>query len=650
MCGIAGFLSKSINSDALEATAILMSKRLRHRGPDGDGVWSDPESGLAISHRRLAVIDVSPNGHQPMLSAGERYVIVYNGEIYNHLELRRELENELLATAWRGHADTETMLACIEAWGLEKALSKMVGMFAFALWDRQEKCLTLGRDRFGEKPLYYGWQNGAFLFGSELKALTAHPAFKADIDRNALTLLLRHNCIPAPYSIYEGIFKLPPGNLLRVPASALDKAINPTPYWNFRDVVEQGIAAPFSGSQQEAIGELEQQLLQSVQGQMLSDVPLGAFLSGGIDSSMIAALMQAQSDRPVRTFTVGFDDARYDEAGDARNVAEHLGTDHTELRVQPSDALNLVPDLPQIYCEPFSDSSQLPTYLISKLTRQHVTVALSGDGGDEVFGGYNRYVTARQTWARLQRLPQTARKALAAILLAPSPAFWDRAVSMLPRSMRVSTPGEKAQKLAGVLPLDREDDFYRKLTSHWDDPGSIVIGGTEPATLITDSESWPKTGCFEHWMMAMDARTYLPDDILVKVDRAAMANSLETRAPYLDHRVVELAWRMPLNYKVRGKKGKWLLRQVLRRYVPEELVSRPKAGFAVPLHVWLRGPLRDWAEDLLTEETLRSEGFLRPEPIRKMWAEHLSGQRNWQHHLWTVLMFQAWLEKEGSPV
>ncbi len=353
--------------------------------------------------------------------------------------------------------------------------------------------------------------------------------------------------------------------------------------------------------------------------------------------------MQAQSKLPVRTFTVGFDDAHYDEAAGARKVADHLGTDHTELRVKPSDALNLVPDLPQIYCEPFSDSSQLPTYLVSKLTREHVTVALSGDGGDEVFGGYNRYVTARQTWAKLQRLPRAGRKALAALLLAPPPAFWDRAASILPRGKRPSTPGEKAQKLASVLPLGANTDFYRRLTSHWDDPGSIVIGGTEPGTLITDASSWPSTDCFEHWMMAMDAQTYLPDDILVKVDRAAMANSLETRAPYLDHRVMELAWRMPLEYKVRGNQGKWLLRQVLHRYVPEELVSRPKAGFAVPLHDWLRGPLRDWAENLLAEETLRSAGFIRPEPVRKMWAEHSSGKRNWQHHLWTVLMLQAWL-------
>jgi len=470
------------------------------------------------------------------------------------------------------------------------------------------------------------------------------------VNRDALTLLLRHNCIPAPYSVYAGIFKLPPGHTLRIPYAAHDTSKQQTPesYWQINDVVGAGLEDPFSGSESGAIDEVERQLLESIEGQMLSDVPLGAFLSGGTDSSTIVALMQARSSQPVNTFTVGFDDVHYDEAADAKRVAEHLGTNHTELHVNATDALNVIPELPKIYCEPFSDSSQIPTYLISQLTRQHVTVALSGDGGDEVFGGYNRYIAARHTWARLQTLPGFARRAFASLLLAPPPALWDRLGTLLPRRFQVSTPGDKAQKLAAVLPHSDKNDYYKTLVSHWGDPEKIVIGAHEPATRVTDPKFSPQADCFEHWMMATDSQTYLPDDILVKVDRASMANSLETRAPFLDHRVVELAWRMPLEYKIRDKQGKWLLRQVLHRYVPEELVSRPKAGFAVPLHDWLRGPLRDWAEELLDESKLNQGGYLSAGPVRSMWNEHLSGKRNWQYHLWTVLMLQAWLDDQAT--
>jgi asparagine synthase (glutamine-hydrolysing) len=544
------------------------------------------------------------------------------------------------------------LLACIEAWGVTKTLEKSVGMFALALWDREERSLILARDRMGEKPLYYGWQGDSFLFGSELKALRDHPAFKSNINRDSIALLLRHNCIPAPYSIYNDIFKLQPGHIFRVSFEQDKPREDPQPqaYWRLTDIVHNGIQKPFEGDTSEAIDALEIQLCQSIRSQMLADVPLGAFLSGGIDSSTIVALMQAQSDLPVKTFTIGFSDVNYDEATNAKAVARHLSTEHTELYVSPDDALSVIPELPSIYCEPFSDSSQIPTFLISKLARQHVTVALSGDGGDEMFGGYNRYLMARRVWERMQNMPAFARRGTAAMMRALPPAAWDKVLEVLrpilPKKMRITAAGEKAQKLAGVLAVTDSHEYFRQLTSHWVDPEAVVIGASEPSTLITARDAWPDTDSFEHSMMAMDAQTYMPDDILVKVDRAAMAVSLETRVPLLDQRVVELAWRMPLHLKLQDGQGKWLLRQVLKRHVPTELVQRPKMGFAIPLDGWLRGPLRDWAEALLDEGRLRSDGYFDPEQIRKPWGEHLNGKRNWQYHLWTVLMFQAWLEQQ----
>ncbi|MDI1300848.1 MAG: asparagine synthase (glutamine-hydrolyzing) [bacterium] len=648
MCGFAGFIGSSQSADASRVVSG-MTAAISHRGPDDAGIWVDEAAGLALGHRRLSILDLSPAGHQPMHSACNRYVIVFNGEIYNHLELRSRLSAESKAPAWRGHADTETLLACFAAWGIEKTLQATVGMFALALWDREQKMLTLARDRMGEKPLYYGWQNSLFLFGSELKALKAHPDFRGEVDRNALTLLLRHNCIPAPYSIYKGIAKLMPGHYLNIPVldSAAARLTRPQAYWRMNDAVEQGLANPFTGSAGEAVDLLQAQLGKSIGDQMLADVPLGAFLSGGVDSSTIVALMQAQSRQPVRTFTIGFDEGGYDEAVHAREVARHLGTEHTELYVRPQDALDVIPRLPSMYCEPFSDSSQIPTFLVSQMARQHVTVALSGDGGDELFGGYNRYLSARKVWGKMQGLPLVARHSMAAMLRALPPATWDRLFEMfkplLPRRFHLATPGDKAHKLAAVLALSDGHEFYHQLTSHWSDPASIVIGGHEPQTLLTNPAAWPGTDGFEHWMMAMDAQTYMADDILVKVDRAAMAASLETRVPLLDHRVVELAWRMPLGMKIRNGQGKWLLRQVLYRHVPQALIERPKMGFGIPLDSWLRGPLRAWAEDLLDESRLRQEGYFRPEPVRQMWAEHLSGRYNRQHHLWDVLMFQAWL-------
>jgi len=565
-----------------------------------------------------------------MHSACNRYVIIFNGEVYNHLTLRNKIDKSTASPMWRGHSDTETLLACFSAWGIEKTLQATVGMFAIALWDQNERVLTLARDRMGEKPLYWGWQDGILLFGSELKALKAHPAFKAEIDRNALALFLRHNYIPAPHSIYKGIEKLKAGHYVNIRLHDGADFIQEPPkaYWSMNTAIESGLANPFTGPDKQAVDALEQQLMQSVGDQMLADVPLGAFLSGGIDSSTIVALMQKQSSKPVRTFTIGFEEAGYNEAEHAKAVSKHLGTDHTELYVRPEGALAVIPRLPNIYCEPFADSSQIPTFLVSQLAKQHVTVALSGDAGDELFAGYNPYQFAPRLWQRISTLPLPLRRLAA------------RTLSVLP------VP-EKLDKLLDVLNAFSREDFYRSLVSHWKHPEQLVIGAHEPATLLNTPDAWPATDCFEHWMMAMDAQTYMTDDILVKVDRAAMANSLETRVPMLDHRVVELAWHMPLNLKIRDGKGKWLLREVLYRHVPREMIERPKKGFSIPLASWLRGPLRDWAEALLDGQRLHQDGFFEVAPIRSKWQEHLSGKRDHSRLLWSVLMFQAWLDEQS---
>ncbi len=657
MCGIAGFVGANQgNSGQFAARVGTMTSALVHRGPDDAGAWVDVEAGVALGHRRLSIIDLSAQGHQPMESAGGRFVITFNGEIYNFQAIRRQLDEAAAgALRWRGHSDTEVMLAAFEAWGVEGALQRLNGMFAFALWDRKERRLHLARDRMGEKPVYYGWSKGTFLFGSELKALRAHPAFDARIDRGAITLLLRYGCIPAPYSIYQGVKKLTPGTLatLTLPQIRAGEEPSLSRYWSLRDVAGQGVALRATLSDAEAVGQLDALLRNAVAQQMVADVPLGAFLSGGVDSSAIVALMQAQSARPVKTFTIGFSEEGFNEAVHARAVARHLGTDHSELYVTPAQARAVIPRLSMLYDEPFSDSSQIPTFLVAQLARQHVTVALSGDAGDELFGGYNRYLLAGTIWRMMGWLSPGLRRTIAGGLMALSPATLNRVhgvvSALLPRRLRVALPGDKAHKLSEILAAGSPEAIYRDLVSHWKAPADIVIGATEPPTVLTEQAAWPALRDFEQRMMYLDAVSYLPDDILVKVDRAAMGVSLETRVPFLDHRVVEFAWRLPLSMKIRNGQGKWILRQVLNKYVPNKLIERPKMGFGVPIDAWLRGPLREWAESLLEETRLRREGFFHPAPIRNKWREHLSGERNWQYYLWDVLMFQAWHEHWIGP-
>lgn len=651
MCGIAGLLEKNtpLDLNAVQDSVRRMTSAIILRGPDDGDIWVDQDAGIALGHRRLSIVDLSPAGHQPMFSACGRYVIAFNGEVYNYKDIRKDLDSLNVAPMWRGHSDTEVMLAAISHWGLDAAVGRFVGMFAFALWDRKERTLHLVRDRLGEKPIYYGWVGNTFLFGSELKALRAHPAWRGEIDRNALTLLLRHNYIPAPYSIFKGINKVLPGTIVTIrPNATSADSITTRSYWSALKVAEAGVASPFAGSDAEACDRLESLMRQSVGLQMVADVPLGAFLSGGVDSSAIVALMQAQSSRPVKTFTIGFTEKAYNEAEHAKAVAQHLGTDHTELYVTPKDALDVIPRLAQIYDEPFSDSSQIPTFLVSKLAKQHVTVSLSGDAGDELFGGYSRYFLSQDVWRKIGWMPKSVRAGLAGGLTAMSPEKWgwlfQKLGLVLPQKIKQHNPGDKLHKLAEILSVNHPQEFYRGLVSHWKSPASVVLGTIEPATVLSDYDSISLPNFIER-MMYLDTVSYLPNDILTKVDRASMGVSLESRVPLLDHRIVEFAWQVPLSMKIRNGQGKWLLRQVLYKYVPKELIERPKMGFGVPIASWLRGPLREWGENLLGESRLKSEGIFDPVPIRAKWTEHLSGQRNWQYYLWDILMFQAWLDE-----
>ncbi|MGE5722832.1 MAG: asparagine synthase (glutamine-hydrolyzing) [Sphingomonadales bacterium] len=654
MCGIAGMLSGRLDPGLLGA----MIAPLAHRGPDDEGIWADQQAGVGLAHRRLSIVDLSPSGHQPMASTDGRYVIVYNGEIYNHAWLRGEVEKAgggPGGNGWNGHSDTETLIEAIALWGLEAALAKCVGMFALALWDVRERRLLLARDRFGEKPLYYGWTGGDFVFGSELKALRFHPRFDNEIDRRALRLLASRVYIPAPLSIYRRVYKLDPGCILDVPADAWRTPLDTPPeaerpadgirlhrYWSYRDVVRGGLADPIA-DEAEAIAELERTLADAIAGQSVADVPVGAFLSGGIDSSTVVALYQKYSPQTVRTFSIGFEEEGYDEAVHARAVAQHFGTVHTEHYVSAREALDVIPDLPRIYDEPFADSSQIPTHLVSRLARRQVTVALSGDGGDELFGGYNRYFLAARAWSKLSRLPVPLRRALGGSLAALPPATWNRLSAVLPGGKRPPHFGMKARKalrtMAGARSLD---DVFETFLDEWAGEESPVPGANGADGRPCPFDLDVGTGAPDAVrMMYCDAVSYLPDDILCKVDRAAMAVSLETRVPFLDHRVAELAARIPIGMKIRGGKGKHILRQLLYREAPAALFERPKAGFGIPLGEWLRGPLEEWAQDLLGP-SLEQDGFFNAPAVRERWRQHLSGERDSAHALWAILMFQAW--------
>ena len=649
MCGIVGFLdtSRRRGTEELRDIVLGMANRLHHRGPDDSGTWVEAAAGIALGHRRLSILDLSPLGHQPMHSASGRYVLSFNGEIYNFKALRGKLED--LGHSFRGHSDTEVMLACFSRWGVHQAVKHFTGMFAFALWDREARLLHLARDRFGEKPLYYGWMGRTFLFASELKALRAHPDFKADIDRDALALYFRYGYIPAPYSIYRGCSKVLPGTVLTM---APEVGSSPTviPYWSVRAVAEQGTAHPFTGTETEAVARLDELLRDAVKLQMEADVPLGAFLSGGVDSSTIVALMQAQSTEPVRTFSIGFHETAYDEAPYAKSVAQHLGTAHTELYVTPEEAMAVIPRIPTLYDEPIGDPSQIPTFLVSQLARRDVTVSLSGDAGDELFAGYNVYSWGLRVWSQIERIPRSLRALSARGLTMLSPSSWDSLIRViepiLSKRLRQRHFGSKFKAIAGLLPAESAEALYRAILSHWEAPGSLVIGASEPPTPLTDRTQQGNLSSLLQCMMYIDAMMYLPDDILVKVDRAGMGVSLETRMPLLDHRVVEFAWQLPDSMKVRDGRGKWILRQLLSRYIPPALIDRPKMGFGVPVNAWLRGPLKEWAEALLDVKRLKDQGFLNPDPIRGKWGEHLSRKHDWNIPLWDALMFQAWLEHE----
>lgn len=623
-----------------------MAATLAHRGPDDVGVFVDLVASIALGHRRLSIIDLSAEGHQPMVSACGRYVIVYNGEIYNFGSLRVDLEK--LGHGFRGASDTEVMLEIISRWGLENALARFNGMFAFAVWDQATRTLHLARDRLGEKPLYYGWFGRTFIFGSELKALRAHPGFHGTINRDALALYLRHNCVPGPYSIFHGVSKLPPGTRLAVTQDSYRDPPAPARYWSAKTVAKQAAGVRTRRPERETLRVLDELLRDAVKLRMEADVPLGAFLSGGIDSSTIVALMQAQSSRPVRTFSVGYEVDGYNEAIYAKQVARHLGSEHTELYVTPREAIEVIPDLPRIYDEPFSDSSQIPTFLISRVAKRHVTVCISGDGGDELFGGYNRYSWGRNLWRGIHWIPLGIRWAMGRFVTGISPQSWDAllgpAQRLLPKRYRQPCVGDRLHKLSEVFTVVTPQAMYHRLVSHWKAPACVVLGGTEPLTLLTDRLAWTHFDDVTEQMMYLDTVTYLPDDILTKVDRASMAVGLETRVPFLDHRLFEFVWTLPLPFRIRGGQGKWLLRRILEQYLPRRLFDRPKMGFGVPIDHWLRGPLREWAEGLLAETRLRNEGFFDPTPIRETWAEHVSGRRNWQYLLWDILMFQAWLQ------
>lgn len=646
MCGIAGFWQRKRGAGHPVEILQQMGNTLQHRGPDDSGNFYDGRVGVGLAFRRLSILDLSPAGHQPMDSQSGRYTIIFNGEVYNSAEIKADLG---AGFPWRGHSDTEVMLAAIERWGLEAAVRKFVGMFAFALWDGQDHKLFLVRDRLGIKPLYYGFVGGDFVFASELKAIREYPGFEAKINPEAVPLFLRHAYVPAPHCIYQGIFKLKQGHILTLQARQEEPTLSC--YWSASAVAEAGVASRVESSDEEVIAELEEKLKEAIRLRMIADVPLGAFLSGGIDSSTVVALMQAQSSRAIKTFTIGFHEDRYNEAAFAKRVAEHLGTNHTELYVTAEEAMATIPLLPRMYDEPFADPSQVPTYLVSKLARSEVTVSLSGDGGDELFGGYIRYFLTASIWKSMKYIPKPMRQAAASLVHAVPPAriddVYDWVRPVIPAKRRLLAVGDKAHKLAGFWNLAGPQATYMHALTHWI-PSEVVPDLHEPETVGQTMQAAAFLLNMEERMMLTDLVNYLPDDILVKVDRASMAVGLEARVPLLDHRLVEFAWKLPLRCRIRGGTGKWALRQVLYKHVPRELIERPKMGFGVPIDSWLRGPLREWAEDLLSAESLGRRGCFNVPAIRKKWSEHCSGNRNWQYLLWNLLIFQDWFSHAGA--